>query len=193
LGGFAKRNLKIKSIIELNMETGIEHIKIDDEFINNNDDPMAVDAPVWWTATIYDGEERYNESLVSFSKEQRNVYALLWYMAEVENGGHDQFYSNSTGIVWKDALFGSKALGLDEVAEIIAASASKMGGEPSLDRETRQEQLDKYEPDFGELDSQLYEIDNQIYERIYQYILENRRAFYFEGKINIPKRWSKSK
>jgi hypothetical protein len=177
----------------LNMETVLEHIKIDEEFIIKNDDPMAIIAPVWWTATIYDGEEKYNESLAPFSKEQRNVYALLWYLAEVENGGHDQFYFNSTGIVWKDALLGSKALGLDEVAEIIAGSASKMGGEPNLDRVTRQEQLEKYQPDFTELDSRLYELDNQTYERIYQYILENRTAFYFDGKIKIPKQWSKSK
>ena len=175
------------------MERVIEHIKIDDEFINKTDDPIAVIAPVWWTATIYDGEEKYNESLAPFSKEQRNVYALLWYLAEIENGGHDQFYFNSTGIVWKDALFGCKALGLDEVAEIISESASKMGGEPSLDRTVRQEQLDKYEPDFSELDSRLYKLDNEIYGRIHQYILENRSAFYFEGEIKIPKQWSKSK
>ena len=73
LGGFAERNLKIKSVIELNMETVIEHIKIDDEFIYQNDDPMAIIAPVWWAATIYDGEEKYNEGLTSFSKEQRKV------------------------------------------------------------------------------------------------------------------------
>ena len=99
------------------METVIEHLRIDDEFLNNNNDPMAIIAPVWWAATIYDGEEKYNESLAPFSKEQRNVYTLLWYLAEVENGGHDQFYFNSTGIVWKDALIGSKVLGLSEVAK----------------------------------------------------------------------------
>ncbi len=169
------------------METVIEHIKIDDKFINDNDDPMAIIDPVWWTATIYDGEKKYNESLKSFSKEQRNVYALLWYLAEVVNGGHDQFYFNSTGIVWKDALLGSEALGLDEVAEIIAESVSKIGGEPSLDRTIRQEQLDKYEPDFSELDSKLCNLDNKIYQRVRQYILENRSAFYFEGEVRKPK------
>ena len=66
-----------------------------------------------------------------------------------------------------------------------------MGGEPSLDREKRQEQLEKYEPDFSELDLRLYKIDDQINERLYQYILENRSAFYFDGKIKIPKQWAK--
>ncbi len=175
------------------METVIEHIKIDDEFITNNNDPMAIINPVWCTATIYGGEEKYNESLASFSKEQRNVYALLWYMAEIGNGGHYQFYFNSTGVVWKDALLGSKALKFDEFTQIIEESAIKMGGQPSLDRWTRQEYLQKNKPDFRELDTRLYKIDNQIYKRIYQYILENKSQFYFDGRIEIPKQWAKQK
>jgi hypothetical protein len=170
------------------VETITEHIKIDDEFINNHDSPFSIIEPVWWTAAIYDGEEKYKESLLPFSREQRNVYAVFWYLAEVGNGGHHQFYFNSSGIVWKDALLGCKALGLDDVAEIIAESASRMGGEPSLDRATRQRQLDKHQPKFGDLDSRLYEFDNKIYEAMYQYILKNRRAFYFEGEIHKLKR-----
>ena len=56
---------------------------------------------------------------------------MIWYIAEVNNGGHDQFYFNSTGIVWKDALAGFGELGIDEAVEII------------------QEQLDAYQPNFG--------------------------------------------
>ena len=173
------------------MEMVTKHIKIDDEFIEQHKDPFAIIEPVWWTSTIHDGEAKYNESLAPFSKEQRNIYAMLWYLAEVENGGHDQFYFNSTGIVWKDALYACTALELDEVAEIIVESAAKMGGEPSLDRATRQEQLNEYKPDFEELDSRLYKIDTKIYDGIRQYFLKNRSAFYFEGEIKLPKNWSK--
>jgi len=173
------------------MKTVAKYIKIDDEFINQHDDPFEIIVPVWWTATIYDGEKKYNESLVPFSQEQRHIYAILWHLAEVENGGHDQFYFNSTGIVWKDALSGFKELGLDEVVDIIANSVSLMGGNPSSDRATRQTQLDKYKPDFSDLDSRLYELDNKIYEGIYQYILKNRSAFYFEGEVQVPKQWDR--
>jgi len=37
---------------------------------------------------------------------QRYIFTIEWYIAEVNNGGHDQFYFNSTGIVWKNALKG---------------------------------------------------------------------------------------
>ncbi len=112
-------------------------------------------------------------------------------MVEVENGGHKQFYFNSTGIVWKDALSGLKELKLDDAAEIIKESTSLIGGEPSLDRATRQMQLKTYKPDFNDLDSRLYKLDNKIYEGIYQYILKNRSAFYFEGEIQVAKNWDK--
>ena len=174
------------------METVTKHIKIDDDFINEHDSPFEVIAPVWWTASIYDGEEKYNKSLGPFSREQQYIYAILWYLFEVENGGHYQFYSNSTGIVWKDAMSGFKALGLDEVVEIISESANRLGGNPNLDKDNRNTQLDKYDPDFNDLDSQLYKLDNVIYEGIYQYILNNRNAFFFDGEIQIPKHWDET-
>jgi len=66
------------------------------------DDYFAVIEPVFLSVSIYDGPERYEEDLANFSTEQRLVLAYHWYLSEVNNGGHDQFYYNSTGIVWRD-------------------------------------------------------------------------------------------
>jgi hypothetical protein len=52
---------------------------------------------------------------------------------QVNNGGHDQFYFNSTGIVWLDALKAFRELGQSEVVAIIEASVQWLGGNPSLD------------------------------------------------------------
>lgn len=41
-----------------------------------------------------DGPQRYEEDLTQFSKEQRLVLAYHWYLSEVNNGVHDQFYFN---------------------------------------------------------------------------------------------------
>ena len=92
-----------------------------------DDDPMAVIDPVWWRGNIYDGPEAYEGSLGSFTKAQRFVWAMLWYDAEVNNGGHDQFYGNSTGIVWRDALSGFEAIGAPEAAAILRESANRLG------------------------------------------------------------------
>ncbi len=166
----------------------IERIKIDDGVIDVGNSFKIID-PVWWTANIYDGEQKYIESLASFSRGQCLMLAVAWYIAEVNNGGHDQFYFNSTGIVWKDALDGFKELGVGEIVSIIEESASRLGGNPSLDRATRQQQLDEYAPDFEDLDDSFYAFEKTVDldELMHQYILRNRGAFYFERNVQKPK------
>jgi hypothetical protein len=115
------------------------------------DDYFVVIEPVFLSVSIYDGPDRYEEDLAQFSNEQRLVLAYHWYLSDVNNGGHDQFYYNSTGIVWRDALKAFVAISVDAVAAIIEASARRSGGNPSLDREERQRQLDQMNPDSDDL------------------------------------------
>ena len=105
------------------------HVQVDDATIAG-DNPWAVIEPVWWLADIYDGAAAYEHSLQQFSQSQRFVFAVRWYIAEVNNGGHNQFYSNSTGIVWRDAVAGFEAIGAPRAATIVKISAERMGGSP---------------------------------------------------------------
>ncbi len=164
-----------------------EHIRVDDAVIDNAD-AFSVIEPVYWTVTIYHGEAEYEKSLAGFSREQRLVLAVIWYLMEVANGGHDQFYYNSTGIVWKDALAGFREMGVDEAAAIIEESAKRMGGDPSLDRETRWKQLDALDPEFDDLDEKLYSLDDtlDLYAVMHDYIVKHRTAFYYEGDVKKP-------
>lgn len=82
-----------------------KHITINDSVIALRD-PMTVIAPLWWTVNIYDSKDEYEKDLEPYSFHQRSVLAIMWYMGEVNNGGHYQFYTNSTGIVWEDAMDG---------------------------------------------------------------------------------------
>lgn len=51
--------------------------------------------------------------------EQRYLLAINWYFGEVNNGGHHQFFYNSTGIVWEDVVLnGFKHFGMNEYAAI---------------------------------------------------------------------------
>lgn len=59
---------------------------------------------MWETIDIYESYEQYLESAKKFTTEQRCLLALCWYDAEVKNGGHHQFFFNSTGIVTNDTL-----------------------------------------------------------------------------------------
>ena len=73
--------------------------------------------PLWFTVSIYDGIDVYNENLRHFTQGQRRILALMWYDSEVSNGGHEQFFGNSTGIVWKDAIEGMHMIGAQKIAE----------------------------------------------------------------------------
>jgi hypothetical protein len=159
-------------------------VRVDDDMIAAGD-PSAVIHPVWWSANIYDGPEQYELSLTQFSQSQRLVFALFWYRSEVNNGGHHQFYSNSTGIVWKDALEAFQVLEEPEFVRILAESAARLGGSPSLDRRERCDQLNDSDPDFNDLDDRFYEAESKVNldERVMSFIRGRRCDFYFEGKI----------
>jgi hypothetical protein len=177
--------------LSCNSQTGTrvtkKHVKIDDKVMETRD-PMKVIDPLWWTVSIYDSKEQYEKDLQPFSFHQRAVFALMWYMAEVNNGGHSQFYSNSTGIVWEDAMDGFELIGLMEGKEIIEESARRFGTRPSFDREERENALDKLDEDFDDLDTRFYKLDStvNITEKIADYILKNKIGFYFEGDVEIP-------
>ena len=94
-----------ETIVEKKHEYKEERIIIDDEVIHEGD-AFQVIAPVLWSVATYDGEEEYLNNLKQFSIPQKYVFAIFCYRSEVNNVGHDQFYFNSTGIVWADALNG---------------------------------------------------------------------------------------
>ena len=163
----------------------VKKIVIDDNIINSRD-VQSVIQPVWWSVSIYDGEERYESDLAPFTLPQRYVFAIQWYQAEVNNGGHCQFYDNPTGIVWEDAMNGFIAIGAKKNADIIKDSAARMGGKPSKDQVKRQEQMDKFEQDFDELDTRFYESEEEMTELLFAYIEANSKDFIFTGEVIMP-------
>lgn len=163
-----------------------EKIVVDDAVISSNDYFRVIE-PVWWSVSIYDGEKQYNKDLVKFTKSQRYIFAIEWYLSEVNNGGHDQFYYNSTGIVWEDAMNGFQEIGATENYNIIKESAHMLGGNPNKDREKRQDELEKYEPDFSELDDRYYASEKSMLEKLHAYIKANAKDFYFNDEVKMTK------
>jgi hypothetical protein len=167
------------------------HLVIDDSTIAAGN-PADIVEPLRWLSSIYDGPGMYEHSLSQFSQAQRMVRALLLYIYEVDNGGHKQFFSNSSGVVWRDAMEGFKAIGLPRGASILAIAAERLGGDPSLDRGERQEQLEEYQPDFGDLDDASGELQSKvnINEKLMGYIRSRPYDFYFSGMVErvvLPK------
>ena len=159
-------------------------VTVDDSTIAEAD-VWTIIHPVWWLADIYNGPDEYERSLEQFSNEQRLMFALRWYMSEVNNGGHHQFYSNSTGIVWKDACKAFSAINVKKGADIILESADRLGGSPSLDHDQRYEELAEHNPDFSDLDDRFYELSSNtdIDQAMLIFIRANAAAFHFSGRV----------
>lgn len=162
-------------------------LRIDDKLIDGGS-PMTIVEPLWWSVSIYDGPIKYEADLQRFSKGQRYVLAIMWYSAEVRNGGHHQFYSNSTGIVWRDAMDGLQAIGMPEAVGVLKGSAELLGGTPSMIRSVREGQLARVETDaFDKLDKHFYDkIMPDLDDRVLAYIKANRAAFFFDGTVQKP-------
>ncbi len=131
------------------------------------------------TVDMYRGPEAYRRSQQALTRSQCWLFAVVWYASEVDNGGHRQFYDNSTGIVWRDARDGFEAFELPRFAEVLSASAERMGGAPPLEREPRQDLLDRLRPDFGDLDTRFYALDEgrALKALLIRYVLAHPVAF----------------
>ena len=169
------------------MESGFAHVLIDAAFIASHSVINVLD-PVYWSVDIYGGPEGYEASLAPFSEAQRLALGVLWYQAEVNNGGHDQFYWNSTGIVWQDALAGFEMFELAEFAAILRESAARLGGAPPRDREARQAALDGLEPCFDDLDERFYALERKgdLTDHLADWMRAHPDEFAFEGVVQKP-------
>lgn len=169
------------------MELRIVHCRIDREFIARHECRDVLN-PVYWSVNIYDSPEAYQASLRPFSAAQRAALAAFWYQAEVNNGGHAQFFLNSTGVVWREALAGFGALGLDSYAGPLRAAVARLGGDVPLDREAREARLDAFHGDFDDLDQRFYALDRQASLRgaLTRAIRAQPDAFTFDGLLERP-------
>jgi hypothetical protein len=96
--------------------------------------------PMWnGLKTPYEPDPRLGEATPG----QRAVYALTWLESEVSNGGFEQYFWNSTGFLWPEAIEGARLLGASEYEAILRAAGSVFpGGRPSRNRAERQEVVD---------------------------------------------------
>lgn len=116
------------------------------------------------------------------SMEQQHYYAVLVYDGEVNNGGHSQYFVNSSGDNHPTALAGLRAIGATQRSEILLQAVQLFGANgPSTDNETRHEQLadfsERQDSKLDSLNSQYYQCDENIDVLLSSYALANREHF----------------
>jgi HEAT repeat protein len=137
------------------------------------------------------GLESFDDRLSKLEKEkgygalkrpQQHYSAVLMFDAEVCNGGLDQYFLNSSGDQWKDALEGLKAMKDNKRADILEKAVAKFGESgPSTEREKRMDQLSalirKDEASFESLNDNYYDIEPPLEVKMNRYVLDNPDAF----------------
>ena len=114
----------------MNFDLVPRRYRVTDEQIDDGDF-QAIVTPLWWEVSIYDGETEMYDSLDRFTDQQKYVWAIQWYYSEVENGGHDQFFYNDTGIVWELALEGLRVIGCSTFAAILEPAMTWTAATPA--------------------------------------------------------------
>ena len=156
------------------------------EEILATDDMWTINEPMYWTINIYGSYDDYLESAKPFTLEQRYLNAISWYFAEVNNGGHHQFFYNSTGIVWEDALVGLRLFKMDTLADNLQSVIDYFGGTIPFDRAERWAILKDWDDEvFDFLDKKddvVYEYDG-IYEDTFVHL--HPELFVFDGTYTV--------
>jgi hypothetical protein len=119
------------------------------------------------------------EPLSSCTATQRKAAIVFWYQAEVNNGGHFQYFTNSAGANRMEAVQALRQLGAQKAADILAlailrTSDSNTIRPASVFEYAEQEQ----ESDLQDLDSQYYEIgDAEVQDALLRYLKAHEQEF----------------
>jgi hypothetical protein len=148
----------------------------------------AADQPDWkvvegiWSAlnTPYEADPRLGE----LTQGQRAIYALKWVEAEVWNGGFAQYFSNSTGFLWPEAVEGAELLDLPRLAQVLHEAAAPFGQPYPRDRELRESILDLLSEDYDDywdpFDAAFYDLTDRMTAAMLDYIDANPAEFYVD-------------
>jgi hypothetical protein len=125
------------------------------------------------------GQKAESRGEGSLTETERRLCAAHGLDGEVNNGGFDQYFWNSTGNDAEAALAGLKDMGATAAAALLErAMAVFPGGKPPADRERRQEEMKQMEsrskPVWDQCDREYYDCKEDIDELCLAYAKKKR-------------------
>ena len=98
--------------------------------------------PIWNAVDLERDPEDVDRQLTALTPGQRALLAIAWCVAEVSNGGFEQFFSNPSGVLAREAREGFVRVGDEALASLIDHVAALFPSEwPARERRVRNFQL----------------------------------------------------
>lgn len=122
---------------------------------------------------IYNGASKFLEDFSQLSPPVQHLLAAHWCQSEVCNGGFDQFFENSTGVLAPEAEVGFRAIGLDQVADLVVEAMNRFGVPYPRDHDERLLAMeaiqcdnsdDEESDDFDDLGRRFADLDDRFYD-----------------------------
>lgn len=125
---------------------------------------------------------QYGDDIRFLTIPERVFYITQQVEMEVNNGGFDQFFFNSSGDLSNEIVQAFTSIGAYSTAEICKKALSIFSGEVPVDRDIRQDILDELESDefiefLNECDTAFYEYKDDLNTLNYDYIMKNKSLF----------------
>lgn len=120
--------------------------------------------PIWDAVSIYDGGDVFLRQYGASPEASRILFAAHWCQSEINNGGFDQFFSNSTGVLAPEGVNAFRALGMPRTADLIGEAMAAFGLPYPRERDEREDALealwgaDNDADPFGNLDEAFFEM-----------------------------------
>jgi Domain of unknown function (DUF4375) len=92
---------------------------------------------IWEKVSIYDGPDVFLEQYAESPEPSRVLFSAHWCQSEVCNGGFEQFFYNSTGILAPEAAEAFRKIGMPQIAVLIEQAMSLFGSNYPRDRSER--------------------------------------------------------
>jgi hypothetical protein len=97
--------------------------------------------PVWKQIDIYSGADVFLRTYTAVEKQAGLMFAAHFAQSEICNGGFDQLFWNSTGVLAPEAAEGFQTIGMIETAETARAAIRMLGEDYPRERGERQDVL----------------------------------------------------
>lgn len=129
-------------------------------------------APFWNSVSIHNGPKTFLRHFTEMPEHAAHLYVLHWCASEICNGGFDQFFFNSTGVLAPEAVAAFRAIGMPKTASVIDDAIASLGAPYPREREERQDALsvlealspndsvddDDWQSPFDTLDDRFYDL-----------------------------------